>query len=88
MFPSDWKLERIIRHAFAEILTNQKTIIQNQENEMAAIDDLTTAVATLNTDVQALLALPKGTSDAAIEAVVTSVNALDAQVKAALPPTP
>ena len=88
MFPSDWTLERIIRHAFAEILTNQTTIIQNQENEMAAIDDLTTAVATLNTDVQALLALPKGTSDAAIEAVVTSVNALDAQVKAALPPTP
>ena len=88
MFPFHWTLERIIKHAFAEILTNQKLIISNQEKEMAAIDDLNAAVTQLAADVAALIALPAGTSDAAIEAVVANINALDAQVKAALPAPP
>lgn len=51
---------------------------------MAAIDDLTAAVTQLSTDVQALIAKPAGASDAQIQAVTTSVQALDAQVKTAL----
>jgi hypothetical protein len=87
MFPKHWELERIIRHAFAEILTNQKLIISNQEKQMAAIDDLNAAVTQLTTDVDALIAA-QGTPDSAIEPVVANVNALDAQVKAALPAAP
>lgn len=81
MFPEHWNSDQIIRFALAEILINQ-------EKQMAAIDDLNAAVTQLSTDVAALIAKPEGTSDAQIEAVVTSVNALDAQVKAALPTQP
>lgn len=51
---------------------------------MAAIDDLTTAVTQLSTDVQALIAKQGGTSDAQIQAVTDQVNQLDATVKTAL----
>jgi len=61
-------------------------ILRNQETQMAAIDDLNAAVATLQTDVTALLAKPAGTPDAAIQAVTANVTALDATVKAALNP--
>lgn len=52
---------------------------------MAAIDDLTAAVSTLQTDVTALIAKPPvGVTDAQIQAVTNNVVAIDAQVKAAL----
>lgn len=57
---------------------------------MPAIDDLNSALSTLSTDVQTLIAekVATGTPDSAIQAVTASVVALDASVKAAFTPAP
>lgn len=84
-FPDHWTHEHRIEHGIIEIITNQKLQLEKLEKIMAAIDDLNTALGTLTTDVQALIAKPTGTSDAQIQAVTGLVNSLDATVKAALP---
>lgn len=50
---------------------------------MAQIDDLTTAIATLQTDVNTLLAAQ--TTPVDLTGAIAAVNAIDAQVKAATP---
>lgn len=49
---------------------------------MAQIDDLNTAIATLQTDVNALIAAQKPVD---LTAAIGAVNAVDATVKAATP---
>lgn len=53
---------------------------------MAALDNLKANVEQLSADVQALLAQPKGVSEADVQAQADAVAAIDASVKAALPP--
>jgi hypothetical protein len=70
---------------------NQAHVLSNQGTIMAAIDDLNAAVSKLTTDVGILITNSQGaggTSDAAIEAAVATVQALDAQVVAATPAAP
>ena len=83
----------MIRHCFAEILTNHRIhfnqlrkIMLNQELEMAAIDTLNANVAQLKTDVEALIAQVAGTSEAQVQAAADAVAALDAEVQAKLTP--
>lgn len=68
-----------------------KTIINNQEKIMAALDDLKSAIADLktqldtnNADIEALLAkiVAPGTSDADVEQAVADIRALIASNKA------
>ena len=49
---------------------------------MAQIDDLNTAISTLQTDVNALIAAQKPVD---LTAAIAAVNAVDATVKAATP---
>jgi hypothetical protein len=85
MFPETWTLRHLLRHCFAEILVNQHLILAIQETQMAAIDNLTANIAQLKTDVDALLALPAGVAEAAVQAAADAVAAVDAEVKAKLP---
>lgn len=62
-------------------------ILQNQESEMAEIDNLNTNVAKLSTDVDALLAKAPpatGVDPAAVQAAADAVAAVDAKVVAAI----
>lgn len=55
---------------------------------MAAIDDLNTKIQKLQSDVQHLIALhAAGATDAQVNAVSSTVDALDAQVQSALTST-
>jgi len=61
------------------------TILINQENTMAAIDDARTNLSTLSTDVEALLARPSGgVPEADVQAIADAIAQLDATVKTAL----
>jgi len=61
------------------------TILINQENTMAAIDDARTNLSTLSTDVEALLARPAGgVPEADVQAIADAIAQLDATVKTAL----
>ena len=53
---------------------------------MAAIDNLNTNVAALAADVKSLLAVPAGVPEAEVQAAADAVAAIDAEVKAVLPP--
>ena len=56
------------------------------EDKMAQIDDLNTAIANLATDIKALIAAQPKPVD--LTATIAAVNSTDAEVKAAIPPTP
>lgn len=62
-------------------------VLDQQEKQMAAIDDLNTAVAGLVSAVETFIAKqpPAGTPDSAIEAAVSTINAEAAKVTAATP---
>lgn len=87
MFPEAWKLPRIIRHAFSEVLTDLKIIKKNQETQMSALTDLQASVTKLQTDVTAFIAANSGgATDAQLVSLKAAVDAIDAQV--APPPPP
>lgn len=90
MFPPKWGLGTIIRHAFAEILTNQHIIIENQENTMSALTDLQASVSKLSTDVNAFIAANSGgATDADLVALKAQVDSIDAVINPPAPaPTP
>ena len=86
MFPETWDHERITRHGFCEVLTNQKIIIENQERIMSALSDLQAAVTKLNTDVTAFIAANSGgATDAQLQTITTAITAIDNLVN---PPAP
>lgn len=85
-FPPHWGHEEITAHALAEILENQHTILENQENQMSKLTDLQADVAKLGTDVDAFIAANSGgASDADLAALSASIQAIDAKIA---PPTP
>jgi len=59
-----------------------RSITRKLELIMAQIDDLNTAIATLTTDVNTLIA---ATKPADLTAAIAAVNTVDATVKAATP---
>jgi prefoldin subunit 5 len=59
-----------------------RSINRKLEMIMAQIDDLNTAIATLQTDVNTLIASQKPVD---LTAAIAAVNAVDATVKAATP---
>ena len=77
-FPRHWTFEQAVLHLLSEILENQRI-------QMAAIDNLNSNIATLKTDVEALIAATKDNSEAAIQSAADAVAAVDAEVKAAMP---
>lgn len=91
MAPED---RHVFEHAalklLADILTTETLILHRIQESMSALTDLQAAVAQVTSDVQALIAsaAPGSISDAAGEAVVASLNTLDAAVKAAIPAPP
>ena len=93
MFPENWSLARIIRHALCEILVEhsinrkfQKLILKQQEITMSALTDLQASVTTLQTDVNAFItANSGGATDADLVALKAQVDAIDAVVN---PPAP
>lgn len=81
MFPRDWKLPRIIVHAFCEMLTNQQIIRKQQEEIMSKLDDVKAKLAKLSTDVDAFIAANTGgASDADLDALGGAVDAIDAKL--------
>lgn len=81
MFPESWTHDQIIRQGLAEILVNQKLILERQEKQMAALDDLKVAVAKLSTDVNDFIAANTGgATDADLTALTAQVNAIDAVI--------
>ena len=86
MFPAKWDIVRVIRHAFCEMLVNQKIIITNQENQMSALTDVQDSITKLQADVTAFIAANSGgATDAQLLALKTQIDAIDAQVA---PPPP
>ena len=62
-------------------------LIDILEKLMAAIDDLNAAITALDTDVKALIAShANSTPNTQVVAATAAVQAVDAEVKAALPP--
>lgn len=86
MIPSNWTHEQICERLLLELLVDQKTIRDDQEKIMSALTDLQSAVSKLQSDVQAFVAANSGgATDAQLEALTASVNAIDAIVN---PPAP
>lgn len=79
--PWHWNHERVVRHLLCEILVNQ-------ENQMAALDNLNTNIADLKTSVDTLLAQPAGVAEASVQAAADAVAVVTAEVKAKLPTPP
>lgn len=79
-WPPQWTFTWLVKHALAEIITNQHRILVNQEKEMAALDNAKAALAQLTTDVQALLSKPFGVAEADVQALADQITALDAQI--------
>lgn len=85
-FPPHWDHERITAHALAEILENQRKLIELQEKNMSALTDLQTSVSKLSTDLSAFVTLNSGgATDAELIAMKTQVDAMVAVVN---PPAP
>jgi len=80
-FPTFWTHEELCERLLRELLIDQKQILENQEKQMAALDDLKAAVAKLSTDVNAFIAANTGgASDAELAALTAQVNAIDAVI--------
>jgi len=81
-------MKRIVKHHHTD--AERRKIKRLEKKIMADFTKLNTDIATLATDADALIAL-KPTEDPAIQtgidAAAAAVQAVDAKVKAALPPT-
>lgn len=97
MFPENWSLARIIRHALCEILVEHsinrkvlKQILANQENMMSALDDTKAAITAvsgkltkLSTDVEAFItANSGGATDTDLQGLTAAVGQLGTAVDA------
>lgn len=87
-WPPQWTFTWLVKHALAEIITNQHRILVNQEKEMAALDNAKAALAKLGTDVQTLISKPNGVAESEVQALADTVNAIDQQVQNAIGPAP
>lgn len=81
MIPEHWPLDRVIRHCFAEIITNQ--ILEHREREklMATLEETLAAVNDLSAKVDAFVASHQSTEAADLDQVKAAVEAVAAKLQ-------
>lgn len=87
MFPSHWTHETLCERALAEILINQQKQIFLQEENLAKLSDVQASITKLKADVVAFIAANSGgASDADLDVLKASVDAVDDLVAPQAPP--
>lgn len=72
--------EQSIRHLLYTVLRNQDLIIQKEKHMSQALDNANAALDKLSTDVATLLARPNGVPESDVQALADKAAAIDATI--------